>query len=358
MCANTKTAGLIPFVLKGAQPGCFSAANRLEQKKKKKHFAWALIGVCCFSLWFEASACSEDPRHVLGNQSPSCLAGRSRADITLKPKLKGFSRALSCMCSGWLMFEWDFISNSCLCSLIPVLLGGTLLYRLPFWCFRAAPKHPRLVCYSKHIIHHSEKSIKRTITSEKIGPLLRARDGCLSRLSQGEGCRKLLMRLKKICVHSGGKEFVIRLLQSVKLLSHSVRNMKNLPRNTLSSFFNTCSLKRHCRIQFFSGILQVQVFLVLLGECSGAFFITLLWLTNIGFGCIARTGLIISIQYCKSSVKWSRGIFYPAGLAVRMMSAKLEHKSYTLRVTVSLHCKSFPYILHVHCSVAPTELTK
>lgn len=276
MCANTKTAGLIPFVLKGAQPGCFSAANRLEQKKKK-HFAWALIGVCCFSLWFEASACSEDPRHVLGNQSPSCLAGRNRADITLKPKLKGFSRALSCMCSGWLMFEWDFISNSCLCSLIPILLGGTLLYRLPFWCFRAAPKHPRLVCYSKHIIHHSEKSIKRTITSEKIGPLLRARDGCLSRLSQGEGCRKLLMRLKKICVHSGGKEFVIRLLQSVKLLSHSVRNMKNLPRNTLSSFFNTCSLKRHCRIQFFSGILQVQVFLVLLGECSGAFFITLLW---------------------------------------------------------------------------------
>lgn len=276
MCQH-QDSRLDTFCFKRCSTWLLLCCKSTGTKKKKKHFAWALIGVCCFSLWFEASACSEDPRHVLGNQSPSCLAGRNRADITLKPKLKGFSRALSCMCSGWLMFEWDFISNSCLCSLIPILLGGTLLYRLPFWCFRAAPKHPRLVCYSKHIIHHSEKSIKRTITSEKIGPLLRARDGCLSRLSQGEGCRKLLMRLKKICVHSGGKEFVIRLLQSVKLLSHSVRNMKNLPRNTLSSFFNTCSLKRHCRIQFFSGILQVQVFLVLLGECSGAFFITLLW---------------------------------------------------------------------------------
>lgn len=262
------------------------------------------------------------------------------------------------MCSGWLMFEWDFISNSCLCSLIPVLLGGTLLYRLPFWCFRAAPKHPRLVCYSRHIIHHSEKSIKRTITSEKIGPLLRARDGCLSRLSQGEGCRKLLMRLKKICVHSGGKEFVIRLLQSVKLLSHSVRNMKNLPRNTLSSFFNTCSLKRHCTIQFFFQESCRFRFFSSCWESAQGFFHHTIWLTNIGFGCIARTGLIISVQYCKSSVKWSRGIFYPAGLAVRMMSAKLEHKSYTLSVTVPLHCKSFPYILHVHCSVAPTELTK
>lgn len=51
-------------------------------------------------------------------------------------------------------------------------------------------KHPRLVCYSQRIIHHSEKSIKRTITSEKVEPLLRARDGCFSRRRMKEITRE------------------------------------------------------------------------------------------------------------------------------------------------------------------------
>lgn len=53
----------------------------------------------------------------------------SRADILPQAQIKGFSLALCCMCScnsavsRWLMFEGDFTSNSCLCSLIPALLG-------------------------------------------------------------------------------------------------------------------------------------------------------------------------------------------------------------------------------------------
>lgn len=58
MCANTKTAGLIPFVLKGAQPGCFSAANRLEQKKKKSILLER-------SLVFVVSVCGLKPVHAL-----------------------------------------------------------------------------------------------------------------------------------------------------------------------------------------------------------------------------------------------------------------------------------------------------
>lgn len=57
MCANTKTAGFIPFVLKGAQPVCFSAANRLEQKKKSILLEHSLV--------FVVSVCGLKPVHAL-----------------------------------------------------------------------------------------------------------------------------------------------------------------------------------------------------------------------------------------------------------------------------------------------------
>lgn len=57
MCASTKTAGLLPFVLKGAQPGCFSAANRLEQKKKSILLERSLV--------FVVSVCGLKPVHAL-----------------------------------------------------------------------------------------------------------------------------------------------------------------------------------------------------------------------------------------------------------------------------------------------------
>lgn len=57
MYASTKTAGLIPFVLKGAQPGCFSAANRLKQKKKSILLEHSLV--------FVASVCGLKPVHAL-----------------------------------------------------------------------------------------------------------------------------------------------------------------------------------------------------------------------------------------------------------------------------------------------------
>lgn len=65
--------------------------------------------------------------------------------------------------SGWLMFEWDFISNSCLCRLIPGLLGGNFS---SIDYFSGAEEQPRTsttrVLFKAH--HwNCEKSIQWTI---------------------------------------------------------------------------------------------------------------------------------------------------------------------------------------------------
>lgn len=113
--------------------------------------------------------------------------------------------------SGRVMSEWDFVSSSCLCSLILGLLGGN------FSCIdylsvaeELYKPSPHLCVFQRTIIQHSEKSITWTIRPREDKELfLGARDGCLSKLNQEEECRRLLMGGRNIYVHSGGEDLVM-----------------------------------------------------------------------------------------------------------------------------------------------------
>lgn len=120
------------------------------------------------------------------------------------------------------MFEWDFISNSCLCSLIPGLLGGN------FSCIdylSGAEELPKISvwCVIQSTSFNTVKNpYNEQSTPEKIGPVLEAGDGCWNKLSQEEECRKLLTRGRNIHVHSRSEESMGEQCQNTKPLSHAV----------------------------------------------------------------------------------------------------------------------------------------
>lgn len=64
------------------------------------------------------------------------------------------------------MFEWDSISNSCFCSLIPGLLGGNFS-RIDYLS-GAEELSKTSLTQLLFIIQHSEKSIQGTSALEKI----------------------------------------------------------------------------------------------------------------------------------------------------------------------------------------------
>lgn len=94
----------------------------------RKPTKYSCSAVCCFSLWFEANYIVWCFRCFRKTKVTFFLAGRSRTDNYPYAQVEGLSRALSCMCSGGLMSEWDFIPSSCFCSLIPSLLGGNFSF--------------------------------------------------------------------------------------------------------------------------------------------------------------------------------------------------------------------------------------
>ena len=121
----------------------------------------------------------------------------------------------------------------------------------------------------------SLKAVKKSILCivEKTGTVLGACDTCLSQLNQEEEWGKLLLRGRRIHVHSRGDDLVMESCQSPRLLSHTVKAQQ--------------------RFHYHTGVLSFKVLLQgsksrSFSLCSGSelrgCFLKVLGISHIGFG--------------------------------------------------------------------------
>ncbi len=180
------------------------------------------------------------------------------------------------------MFEWDFISNSCLCSLIPGLLGGN------FSCIdylsgaEELSKNILDLCVIQSSSFNTVKNLYREQSApKKMRPVLE-----LETVVYANSMKKRIVRNYSRKEHPwafrGGK-LVMEKCQSRKLSSHTVRNMNNVSSTMLVfwefflySFFKKCW--KCCRVlhqRFFSSCWESAERVFLKGSLNPRYWIWL-----------------------------------------------------------------------------------